>query len=89
LAGQRHGPRASFGARRCSWSLAAATTCRIGSGNINCPTLVAFGEFDALAPPTNSEAIASRIAGSELRGYQAATVSSGRTADIVGYLSAI
>ena len=39
-------------------------------GNITCPTLVAFGQFDALAPPTNSEAIASRIDGSELRGYQ-------------------
>jgi pimeloyl-ACP methyl ester carboxylesterase len=38
--------------------------------NIACPTLVAFGEFDVLAPPANSHAIASRIAGSELRGYQ-------------------
>ncbi len=38
--------------------------------NINCPTLVAFGEFDALAPRANSEAIASRITDSELRGYQ-------------------
>lgn len=39
-------------------------------GNITCPTLVAFGEFDALAPPANSHAIASRVTGSELRGYQ-------------------
>lgn len=39
-------------------------------GDITCPTLVAFGQFDAMAPPSNSEAIASRIAGSELRGYQ-------------------
>ena len=39
-------------------------------GNITCPTLVAFGRFDAMAPPANSEAIASRIVGSELRGYQ-------------------
>ncbi len=37
---------------------------------ISCPTLIAHGEFDALAPPENSRAIASRIAGSELRGYQ-------------------
>lgn len=37
---------------------------------ITCPTLVAFGEFDALAAPANSHAIASRIAGSDLRGYQ-------------------
>lgn len=37
---------------------------------IDCPTLVMCGEFDALAPPRNSEAIASRIAGSELRRYE-------------------
>lgn len=39
-------------------------------GNITCPTLVAFGQFDAMAPPSNSQGIASRIAGSELRCYQ-------------------
>jgi len=39
-------------------------------GAITCPTVVACGEFDALAPPANSEAIASRIRGSELRRYQ-------------------
>jgi pimeloyl-ACP methyl ester carboxylesterase len=37
---------------------------------IDCPTLVAYGEFDALAPPANSAAIARRISGSELRGFQ-------------------
>lgn len=37
---------------------------------ISCPTLVMCGEFDALAPPANSEAIASRVVGSELRRYQ-------------------
>ena len=37
---------------------------------ITSPTLVMCGEFDGLAPPTNSEAIVSRIAGSELRRYQ-------------------
>jgi pimeloyl-ACP methyl ester carboxylesterase len=37
---------------------------------IACPTLVTCGEFDGLAPPANSEAIASRVAGSELRRYQ-------------------
>ncbi|MEY4174734.1 MAG: hypothetical protein RI900_1899, partial [Actinomycetota bacterium] len=36
---------------------------------ITCPTLVSCGEFDALAPPANSEAIASRILGSELRSF--------------------
>lgn len=38
--------------------------------SITCPTLIACGEFDALAPPANSEAIASRVGGSELRRYQ-------------------
>lgn len=37
---------------------------------ITCPTLIACGEFDALAPPANSEAIATRIRGSVLRSYQ-------------------
>ncbi len=59
-------------------------------GNINCPTLVAFGEFDAMAPPSNSEALASRINGSSLRGYEGghAFVWQDRQAwpEIVGYL---
>lgn len=37
---------------------------------ITCPTLVACGRFDGIAPPPNSAAIASRIAGSELRTYE-------------------
>ena len=36
---------------------------------IACPTLVACGEFDALAPPANSAAISGRIAGSVLRSF--------------------
>ena len=38
-------------------------------GNVACPTLVACGRFDPIAPMANSEAIASRIAGAELRAY--------------------
>ena len=37
---------------------------------ITAPTLVACGEFDALAPPENSDAIASRVAGAEVRRYE-------------------
>jgi pimeloyl-ACP methyl ester carboxylesterase len=37
---------------------------------ITCPTLVACGRFDGIAPPGNSVAIASRIAGAELRTYE-------------------
>ena len=58
---------------------------------ITCPTLVTCGEFDALAPPANSEAIVSRIAGSELRRYQGghAFVWQDRQAwpDLIGFLS--
>lgn len=37
---------------------------------VTCPTLVACGRFDGIAPPANSAAIASRITGSELRTYE-------------------
>ena len=37
---------------------------------IGCPTLVAGGRYDGIAPPANSEAIASRIAGADLRFYE-------------------
>jgi 3-oxoadipate enol-lactonase len=39
-------------------------------GAITCPTLVAFGRYDGIAPSKNSEAIASRIPGADLRGYE-------------------
>jgi pimeloyl-ACP methyl ester carboxylesterase len=38
--------------------------------NITCPTLVAAGRYDGIAPPANSEAIAGQIPGSELRVYE-------------------
>jgi 3-oxoadipate enol-lactonase len=37
---------------------------------ITCPTLVAYGRYDGIAAQKNSEAIASRIRGSELRGFE-------------------
>ena len=37
---------------------------------ISSPTLVGYGRYDGIAPPANSRAIASRIRGSELRGYE-------------------
>lgn len=39
-------------------------------GRITCPTLVAGGRYDGIAPPPNSEAIASRIADADLRFYE-------------------
>lgn len=38
-------------------------------GRISCPTLVAAGRYDGIAPLANSEAIAARIGGAELRVY--------------------
>jgi len=38
-------------------------------GAITCPTLVGYGNYDQIAPAQNSIAIASRIRGAELRGY--------------------
>ena len=39
-------------------------------GRITCPTLVGCGRYDGVAPVANSEAIATRIAGAELRRYE-------------------
>jgi 3-oxoadipate enol-lactonase len=39
-------------------------------GRITCPTLVASGRYDGIAPPPNGEAIASRIPGAEMRVYE-------------------
>ena len=38
--------------------------------NITCPTLVAAGRYDGIAPLANSEFIASRISGSQLGVYE-------------------
>jgi len=38
-------------------------------GAITCPTLVGYGNYDGIAPAQNSTAIASRIRGAQLRGY--------------------
>ena len=37
---------------------------------VTCPTFVAAGRYDGIAPPANSEAIASRIQGAVLRVYE-------------------
>lgn len=59
---------------------------------ITCPTLVAAGAFDGIAPVSNSEAIASRISGADLRIYQGGHmfIYQDRAAmpDVVSFLSA-
>ena len=37
---------------------------------ITCPALVGYGDYDGIAPGRNSAAIASRLRGAELRGYE-------------------
>jgi pimeloyl-ACP methyl ester carboxylesterase len=37
---------------------------------VTCPALVGYGKYDGIAPPQNSTAIASRIQGAELHGYE-------------------
>ncbi len=37
---------------------------------ITCPTFVASGRFDGIAPPANGEAIAQQVPGSELHLYE-------------------
>ena len=39
-------------------------------GGFGCPTLVAYGNYDGIAPAQNSAAIASRIQAAELHGYE-------------------
>ena len=39
-------------------------------GAITCPVLVGYGNYDGIAPPSNSANIASRIRGAELHGYE-------------------
>jgi pimeloyl-ACP methyl ester carboxylesterase len=60
---QRRGEVEQLGARRDHdvWDRLPAITC---------PTLVAAGRYDGIAPPANSEAIVSRIAGAELHVYE-------------------
>jgi pimeloyl-ACP methyl ester carboxylesterase len=59
---------------------------------VDCPTLVACGRFDPIAPMANSVAIASRIGGAELRAYDGghAFMVQDRAAlpDIVAFLTA-
>jgi len=59
---------------------------------ITCPTLVACGRFDGIAPPANSEAIAARMPQAELRTYEGghAFVAQDRAAlsDVLDFLEA-
>jgi pimeloyl-ACP methyl ester carboxylesterase len=60
---QARGEREQLGARRHH-----DVTDRLGA--VRCPTLVACGRYDGIAPPANSEAIVARVPGAELRVYE-------------------
>ena len=59
---------------------------------ITCPTLVAAGRYDGTAPLANSEAIASRIPGAELRVYEGGHLffvqDGSALPDVTGFLAA-
>jgi len=59
---------------------------------VTCPTLVACGRYDAIAPPANGEAIAARVAGAELRLYEGGHAffaqDPAALPDVIGFLSA-
>lgn len=82
---ERHGELAQLDARRHHdvWD----RLDRIG-----CPTLVASGRYDGIAPPANGEAIAGRIPHAELRLYEGghAFFAQDRTAfgEIIEFLAA-
>ena len=57
-------------ASRSSSTPAGGTTLRIGWRTITCPTLVACGRYDGIAPAPNAEAIAARVPDAELRMYE-------------------
>jgi pimeloyl-ACP methyl ester carboxylesterase len=60
-------------------------------GAIACPTLVASGRYDGIAPPANGEAIATRIPGAQLRVYKGGHAFFAQDAaalpDIIGFLT--
>ena len=59
---------------------------------ITCPTFVACGRYDGIAPPANSEAIVARIPGAELRTYEGGHAFLAQDAhafpDLIGFLRA-
>ena len=58
---------------------------------VSCPTIIAAGRFDGIAPPNNAEAIASRIPGAELHVYEGGHlfIAQDRRAlpDLIGFLA--
>ncbi|MGZ6897667.1 MAG: alpha/beta fold hydrolase [Acidimicrobiia bacterium] len=71
LAGRTAGPKSAEVARGEREQLEARRRHDVLDrfGRIACPTLVAAGRYDGIAPLANSEAIAARIPGAELRVY--------------------
>ncbi len=82
---QRRGDRLQLEARRHHDVLD-----RLGA--ITCPTLVAGGRFDGIAPLSNGEAIVARVAGAELRAYDGGHAfffqDPAALPDVVGFLAA-
>jgi 3-oxoadipate enol-lactonase len=94
LAARRSGPRPPEQTRGEREQLLARSRHDVVDrlGRIACPKLVACGRYDGIAPPSNSEVIAARVPGAELRTYEGghAFVSQDRAAipEIMDFLAA-
>ena len=69
-AGQDQPDPAAAAARQAQLEARAGHDVWDRLGAITCPALVGYGTYDGIAPARNSTAIASRIRGAELRGYE-------------------
>jgi len=72
MAARRTGAKTAYQLRGESLQLEARSRHDVCDrlSRIACPTLVACGRFDAIAPPTNAEAIAARVPNADLRVYE-------------------
>jgi pimeloyl-ACP methyl ester carboxylesterase len=68
-AGQGRPDQAAAAASRAQFEARAGHDVWGRLDAITCPALVGYGKYDGMAPPQNSTAIASRIRGARLRGY--------------------
>jgi 3-oxoadipate enol-lactonase len=72
MAARNDGEKSSEQLRGAALQLEARSHHDVGDrlARVSCPTFVACGEFDGIAPPSNAAAIAAGIPGAEMRTYK-------------------